>query len=185
MLVNPFGTMFIIKETGSQAVGSAGTRLKQRRRQTDRDTAAQCPCVRWVTMLLNFSTGPDSGTEVRPSVWRHGILLPIRNNSPPLLSLPRLILIISGWLMDHCRSEFITSTGQSDVDKHHPKLTSSSSSCLPPLGSDIKHTAVSHFYSLWFLLLPGSLYPHRTAYAGDDIHLVSCQTGCSVWCPGA
>lgn len=124
-----------------------GTKLQQR--QTDRVTAAQYQYIQWVTTLnlrlLNLTTGPDSGIEVWPSAWRHGILLPIRSDSLPFLLsslshfphlihfclvqhvLPFLRCTVCGWLMDDCRSEFITSTGSLDMDTTHPIPTSSSS----------------------------------------------------------
>lgn len=118
------------------------TKLKERRavRQTDPQQLILRHRVTKLNLsLLNLTAGPDSGTEVWPSAWRHDTLLPIRRDSLPF---PRLLSSLtfpisftfvlynmfylfcdtSGWLMDCCGSDFITSTGFLDMDTTHPTL---------------------------------------------------------------
>lgn len=75
----------LVKERGSWRCRLEQTKLKERQTVG----AAAADLLHWVTMLnlrlLNLTAGPDSGTEVRPSAWRHGALLTIRRDSLPFL----------------------------------------------------------------------------------------------------
>lgn len=148
----------IRKETGSLTDGSMGTKLKQRQSQSE----WQC----WTSGCWTWPQAQTLAPRCEPQLDDIGILLPIRRNSPPILSFTfpvsfafvsystfYLFYDASGWLMDHRISEFITSTGLLDIDTANPVLSPSYPFCFPPLGLDIKHTTVSYFYSLWFLPL--------------------------------
>lgn len=142
-MVIPFNTwtLLIIKETGSHTDGSVGTKLQGRVRQTESQQlsisiSSEWQCWTW-PQAQTLAQRCDPQLDDMASCCQLGVIL-FLSSSPLSLTFPvsftfvlysmfYLFCDVSGWLMDDCRSEFITSTGLLDMDTTDPILTSSSS----------------------------------------------------------
>ena len=170
--VVPLNKQMTLRSLGDRSVE---TNLKegQTDRQIDRQTADTPVSDKLNLRLPNLTMGPDSGTEVWPSAWRHGTLLPISRDSLPFLLSPALFLFSH---LGHCCLVqhvlpvllYICLIYGSSVDQSrlHPqafwprtKLTRHWPPPPPPppppaVGLDISPSTVSHVsHSLWSLLL--------------------------------
>lgn len=176
------------KQQGCQPDRSAEKKLKEWQAKW------QQLIFQWVTMLnlmlLNLTAGPDSDMEVWSSAWRHSQgaakyrhlllafpLLPFHFFlcSPVLFNVRADEWPTVYYFHRHCR--YGPTSPPSTTAFHRLFLTESIL---------LYHTFFTPGFSSSFCSqLLSTLVIHLIALPGDDIHLMSSQTGCFVWSPGA